>query len=129
MLAALEMVDMVIVFGEDTPLRLIRRVRPKVLIKEAVTTSGRMWSALRSSKPTAESDSGRSCAGPFDHGHHPAAVREPRGGEELQSISEPKSGERTEAGHHVAERRDVARDRLQGTRSFGELLGEPRGIG
>ena len=32
-LAALEAVDMVIVFGEDTPLRLIERVRPKVLIK------------------------------------------------------------------------------------------------
>jgi D-beta-D-heptose 7-phosphate kinase/D-beta-D-heptose 1-phosphate adenosyltransferase len=32
-LAALEAVDMVIVFGEDTPLRLIKRIRPKVLVK------------------------------------------------------------------------------------------------
>jgi D-beta-D-heptose 7-phosphate kinase/D-beta-D-heptose 1-phosphate adenosyltransferase len=32
-LAALEAVDMVIVFGEDTPLRLIERIRPKVLVK------------------------------------------------------------------------------------------------
>jgi D-beta-D-heptose 7-phosphate kinase/D-beta-D-heptose 1-phosphate adenosyltransferase len=32
-LAALEAVDLVVVFQEDTPLELIRRVRPKVLIK------------------------------------------------------------------------------------------------
>lgn len=32
-LAALEAVDLVVVFHEDTPLELIRRVRPKVLIK------------------------------------------------------------------------------------------------
>ena len=33
MLAALEAVDLVIVFEEDTPLELLKRVRPKVLIK------------------------------------------------------------------------------------------------
>jgi D-beta-D-heptose 7-phosphate kinase/D-beta-D-heptose 1-phosphate adenosyltransferase len=32
-LAALEAVDLVVVFDQDTPLELIRRVRPKVLIK------------------------------------------------------------------------------------------------
>jgi D-beta-D-heptose 7-phosphate kinase/D-beta-D-heptose 1-phosphate adenosyltransferase len=32
-LAALEAVDLVAVFGEDTPLRLIERVRPQVLVK------------------------------------------------------------------------------------------------
>ena len=34
-LAALEAVDLVVVFGEDTPLKLIQRVRPKVLVKGA----------------------------------------------------------------------------------------------
>jgi D-beta-D-heptose 7-phosphate kinase/D-beta-D-heptose 1-phosphate adenosyltransferase len=32
-LAALEAVDLVVVFPEDTPAKLIRRVRPKVLVK------------------------------------------------------------------------------------------------
>ncbi len=32
-LAALEAVDLVVVFGEDTPLKLIERVRPRVLVK------------------------------------------------------------------------------------------------
>jgi D-beta-D-heptose 7-phosphate kinase/D-beta-D-heptose 1-phosphate adenosyltransferase len=32
-LAALEAVDLVVIFDEDTPLELIRRVRPKVLAK------------------------------------------------------------------------------------------------
>jgi D-beta-D-heptose 7-phosphate kinase/D-beta-D-heptose 1-phosphate adenosyltransferase len=32
-LAALEAVDLVVVFEEDTPLELIRQVRPKVLVK------------------------------------------------------------------------------------------------
>ena len=32
-LAALEAVDLVVVFAQDTPLELIRRVRPKVLLK------------------------------------------------------------------------------------------------
>ena len=34
-LASLSMVDMVVIFGEDTPLRLIRRLRPDVLVKGA----------------------------------------------------------------------------------------------
>src|SRR5262249_42512773 len=34
-LAALEAVDFVVIFEEDTPLELLRRVRPKVLIKGA----------------------------------------------------------------------------------------------
>src|SRR5262247_763750 len=34
-LAALEAVDVVVIFEEDTPLELIRRVRPKVLVKGA----------------------------------------------------------------------------------------------
>ena len=34
-LAALEAVDLVVVFEEDTPLELIRRVRPNVLVKGA----------------------------------------------------------------------------------------------
>ena len=33
MLAALEAVDLVVVFPQDTPLELIRRVRPNVLVK------------------------------------------------------------------------------------------------
>jgi D-beta-D-heptose 7-phosphate kinase / D-beta-D-heptose 1-phosphate adenosyltransferase len=32
-LAALEAVDLVVIFAQDTPLELIRRIRPKVLIK------------------------------------------------------------------------------------------------
>jgi D-beta-D-heptose 7-phosphate kinase/D-beta-D-heptose 1-phosphate adenosyltransferase len=32
-LAALEAVDLVVIFGEDTPLELIRRVRPRILAK------------------------------------------------------------------------------------------------
>jgi D-beta-D-heptose 7-phosphate kinase/D-beta-D-heptose 1-phosphate adenosyltransferase len=32
-LAALEAVDLVVVFDQDTPLELLRRVRPKVLVK------------------------------------------------------------------------------------------------
>src|SRR4029077_1343357 len=32
-LAALEAVDLVVVFEQDTPLELLRRVRPKVLVK------------------------------------------------------------------------------------------------
>ncbi len=32
-LAALEAVDLVVIFEQDTPLELIRRVRPKVLVK------------------------------------------------------------------------------------------------
>jgi D-beta-D-heptose 7-phosphate kinase/D-beta-D-heptose 1-phosphate adenosyltransferase len=32
-LAALEAVDLVVIFGEDTPLELIRKVRPTVLVK------------------------------------------------------------------------------------------------
>jgi D-beta-D-heptose 7-phosphate kinase/D-beta-D-heptose 1-phosphate adenosyltransferase len=32
-LAALEVVDLVVLFGQDTPLELIRRVRPHVLVK------------------------------------------------------------------------------------------------
>jgi D-beta-D-heptose 7-phosphate kinase/D-beta-D-heptose 1-phosphate adenosyltransferase len=32
-LAALEAVDLVVVFDQDTPLELIRRVRPKILAK------------------------------------------------------------------------------------------------
>ena len=35
MLAALEAVDLVVVFEEDTPLELIKRVRPGVLVKGA----------------------------------------------------------------------------------------------
>jgi D-beta-D-heptose 7-phosphate kinase / D-beta-D-heptose 1-phosphate adenosyltransferase len=34
-LAALEAVDLVVIFGEDTPLELIRRVRPRILAKGA----------------------------------------------------------------------------------------------
>jgi len=34
-LAALEAVDLVVVFEEDTPLELIKRVRPTVLVKGA----------------------------------------------------------------------------------------------
>ncbi len=32
-LAAIEAVDLVVMFDQDTPLELIRRVRPKVLVK------------------------------------------------------------------------------------------------
>ena len=37
-LAALEAVDLVVVFGDDTPLNLIRRMRPNVLVKAATST-------------------------------------------------------------------------------------------
>jgi D-beta-D-heptose 7-phosphate kinase/D-beta-D-heptose 1-phosphate adenosyltransferase len=32
-LSALECVDLVVVFGEDTPLELVRRLRPDVIVK------------------------------------------------------------------------------------------------
>jgi D-beta-D-heptose 7-phosphate kinase/D-beta-D-heptose 1-phosphate adenosyltransferase len=32
-LAALEAVDLVVIFSEDTPLELIRRIRPRILAK------------------------------------------------------------------------------------------------
>ena len=42
MLAALEAVDLVVVFEEDTPLELIRRVRPEVLVKGGDYTRDRV---------------------------------------------------------------------------------------
>ena len=41
-LAALEAVDLVVVFGQDTPLDLIRRVRPNVLVKGGDYTRGQV---------------------------------------------------------------------------------------
>ncbi len=52
-LAALEAVDLVVVFDEDTPLELIRRVRPQTCWSKAPTTARSRWSVARSSKPTA----------------------------------------------------------------------------
>jgi D-beta-D-heptose 7-phosphate kinase / D-beta-D-heptose 1-phosphate adenosyltransferase len=44
-LAALEAVDLVVVFDQDTPLELIRRVRPKSWPKAATTGARRWWDA------------------------------------------------------------------------------------
>ena len=51
-LAALEAVDLVAVFEEDTPLKLIARIKPSVLVKGGDYTR-ETWSATRSSKPMA----------------------------------------------------------------------------
>ena len=51
-LAALEAVDLVVVFEEDTPLALIERVKPTVLVKAAITRA-RPSSATRSSRRSA----------------------------------------------------------------------------
>jgi len=45
MLRALRSVDRVVVFGEDTPERLIRAIRPDVLVKGADWAPGRIVGA------------------------------------------------------------------------------------
>src|ERR1700719_555490 len=48
-IAALEAVDLVVVFEEDTPLELIKRVRPAVLVKGGLhARGGRRWRRRRS---------------------------------------------------------------------------------
>ena len=44
-LASLSLVDLVVIFGEDTPLELIRMLRPEVLIKGADYTVERVVGA------------------------------------------------------------------------------------
>jgi len=51
-LAALEAVDLVAIFEQDTPIELITRVRPSVLVKGGDYTANRS-SATRSSRPAA----------------------------------------------------------------------------
>lgn len=51
-LAALEAVDLVVIFDEDTPIDLITRIKPSALIKGVITPASR-WSAMRSSRPRA----------------------------------------------------------------------------
>jgi D-beta-D-heptose 7-phosphate kinase/D-beta-D-heptose 1-phosphate adenosyltransferase len=51
-LAALEAVDLVAIFEDDTPLDLIRRLRPSVLVKGAIIARRRCW-AMSSSRRTA----------------------------------------------------------------------------
>lgn len=46
-LAALEAVDLVVVFEQDTPLELLKRVRPKALIKGVITDPIRLSVANR----------------------------------------------------------------------------------
>ena len=89
-LAALEAVDMVIVFGEDTPLRLIERVRPKVLIK-----GGDYKREDVVGHEIIEADGGEVILVDLVPGHSTTAIIRQRSaslaaGEELQSISEPK---------------------------------------
>ena len=66
-LAALEAVDLVVVFEEDTPLELIKRVRPAVLVKGADYARG-------GGRPRSGRSRGRRChscrsgAGTLDHG-------------------------------------------------------------
>ena len=52
-LAALEAVDLVVVFEEDTPLELIKRVRPAVLVKGADYHATRWSAAMWWKKPGA----------------------------------------------------------------------------
>jgi hypothetical protein len=49
-LAALEAVDLVVIFEQDTPLELITQIKPSVLVKAAITPASR-WSEL--SRPMA----------------------------------------------------------------------------
>ena len=72
-LAALEAVDLVVVFEEDTPLELIRQVRPKVLVKGGDYRAREMWSATSCRGRRRRSDPGRSRAGP-QHEQHRRAV-------------------------------------------------------
>jgi D-beta-D-heptose 7-phosphate kinase / D-beta-D-heptose 1-phosphate adenosyltransferase len=68
-LAALEAVDLVVVFEEDTPLELIKRVRPSVLVKGAdykreEVVGGDVVEAARRHRGAC-----RCGARPFNHGH------------------------------------------------------------
>ncbi len=42
-LASLVIVDAVVIFEEDTPLELIKSIRPDVIVKEAITRLTRLW--------------------------------------------------------------------------------------
>ena len=70
-LAALEAVDLVVVFEQDTPLELIKRVRPNVLVKgadykrEEVVGHDVVEAAGGAARP------GRSGARPLDHQYRP----------------------------------------------------------
>ena len=87
MLAALEAVDLVVVFEEDTPLELIKRVRPAVLVKGADYThrSGRRPRIGRSGRRCRRP--GRSRAGTLDDGHGPPLGRVRRAGGPVEQAS------------------------------------------
>ena len=79
-LAALEAVDLVVVFEEDTPLKLIQRVRPAVLVKGADYTRDEVVGARGRGGCRRPSRPGRSGAGPLDHGDRPARAAGKRTG-------------------------------------------------
>ena len=72
-LAALEAVDLVVVFEEDTPLELIRQVRPAVLVKGGDYARERCRRPRRRRGRRRRGDPGRSGAGP-QHEQHGGAV-------------------------------------------------------
>ena len=76
-LAALEAVDLVVVFDEDTPLELIERVKPTVLVKGGDYTPRPGGRPRDRRGARRRGDAGRSGARPFDHEHGRALAQRP----------------------------------------------------
>ncbi len=74
-LAALEAVDLVVVFDEDTPAELIARVEPTVLVKGGDYTRDQVVGADLVEVLGRGGHPGRSGAGAFDHRHGRAHAR------------------------------------------------------
>ena len=74
-LAALEAVDLVVVFDEDTPAELIARVEPTVLVKGGDYTRDQVVGADLVETLGRGGHPGRSGAGAFDHRHGRAHAR------------------------------------------------------
>ena len=68
-LAALEAVDLVVVFDEDTPEKLIARVKPTVLVKGGDYTREQVVGREHRRGARRRGDPDRSGARPFDHRH------------------------------------------------------------
>ncbi|MEX2178608.1 MAG: D-glycero-beta-D-manno-heptose 1-phosphate adenylyltransferase [Gemmatimonadaceae bacterium] len=70
-LAALEMVDAVVIFGEDTPLELIRALTPDVLVKGGDYTEATIVGA-----PDVRARGGRVVVVPLTEGHSTTSIVE-----------------------------------------------------
>jgi len=71
LLAALECIDAVVIFGEPTPAEIIARIQPDVLVK------GADWAADRIvGRETVEAHGGRVIRIPVEHGYSTSAIVE-----------------------------------------------------